>query len=182
MVFVRFWGCPLACPWCDEPLHRRAGAVRVLTLSRLLEALEGVTPDLRAALLTGGEPLAQPGLGELVGSLKSRGWWVAMESSGVGGGIPQGLDWLTLSPKTPLPEPLLAGAQELKYLLGADPPAEEVAAILAVARRHPAVWVQPLARGGEPDPAATATCYRLVMASGGRLRLSTQLHKYLKVP
>lgn len=176
MQFVRFWGCPLSCPWCDEPLHRRAEACRTYTLSGLLAALAD-----GPVLLTGGEPLLQPHLPELIEALRAEGRWVAMETSGVGSDTLPAVDWLTLSPKTALPEGWYVAADEIKYVVGAQPSDEEVAALMARARCHPRVWLQPLAKGGTPDPLAMAACYQLVMAGAGRLRLSLQVHKWLGV-
>ncbi|HIJ84363.1 MAG TPA: 7-carboxy-7-deazaguanine synthase QueE, partial [Magnetococcales bacterium] len=123
-VFVRFWGCPLSCPWCDEPRHRNPAFRRILSLAECIHALEHQTPGLNNILLTGGEPLAAPHLATLVNRLKERGKWVAMETSGVGGNIPENLDWITLSPKTPLPHFPVHRASEIKFVLGDEADAE----------------------------------------------------------
>lgn len=180
MLFVRAWGCPLACPWCDEPLHRDPAAKRLLPAEAILAEMNRLAPGLRAVVLTGGEPLALPNLPTLVQRLKKAGYWIAMESSGVGGPLPDPMvDWLTLSPKTPVDPELLLAADEIKFVLGAtggDPDA-----ILALTKHHLNIWVQPRANGTTPDPKAVARCLELVMAARGRLRLSTQIHKFLGV-
>lgn len=71
-VFLRFWGCPLTCPWCDEPKHRNPNTRRILSLNNLLDALEQHTPGLDHILLTGGEPLAANHLDTLVKHLKTQ--------------------------------------------------------------------------------------------------------------
>lgn len=181
MLFVRAWGCPLACPWCDEPLHRDPAARRLLTIDAILTAIRRVGAGIPSVLLTGGEPLAVPGLAELIRSLHQAGFWVAMESSGVGGPLPDPKpDWLTLSPKTSLPDTLLEAADEIKFVLGAD--ATESHPLMERAATHPNLWVQPRARGDQMDPQAVSRCFDLVLASRGRLRLSLQTHKFIGVP
>lgn len=182
MLFVRFWGCPLHCPFCDEPRHRDPAARRSLSLSELLGELRQTAPQLKRVVLTGGEPLAASGVAPLVAALKEAGYWIAMESSGVGGAVPEGVDWLTLSPKGPLPAGLLQRADEIKYIVGSDLSPAREQEILAQGERHPLVWVQPMACGDRLDDAATARCIALVQAGAGRLRLSMQTHKLLGLP
>ncbi len=182
MAFIRFFGCPLSCPWCDEPRHRDPATLRQLTVAEILAELERLGPPVPHVLLTGGEPLAVPGLPELVARLKEEGKWVAMESSGVGGQPPPGLDWLTLSPKTSLPEGLYGVADEIKYIVGPELSAPREREIRDRAARHGNVWVQPRADGDTPHPLAVARCVRLVLSARGRLRLSLQTHKWIGIP
>lgn len=182
MVFVRFSGCPLHCDWCDEPLHRDRAAQRLLSLPALLEEVRGVAAGIPSVLLTGGEPLLQPQLALLLAALKREGYWVAMESCGVGGAIPTGLDWLTLSPKTPLAEEWFRAASEIKFVVAAKPGAGQLALIRHWMGIHQRVWVQPMAVHGDMDRQAARLCYRLVMESQGQLRLSLQTHRWLGVP
>ncbi|MEO5346386.1 MAG: 7-carboxy-7-deazaguanine synthase QueE [Magnetococcus sp. YQC-9] len=179
-LFVRAWGCPLSCIWCDEPLHRDPVARRLFSIDEILAELERLAPGLKHVVLTGGEPLALPDLSTLVRRLKEADFRVAMESSGLGGPLPNPMvDWLTLSPKTLLPDTLLAQANEIKFILG--PSGAGAEAILELANRFPNIWVQPRANGLKPDFQAIARCYQLVLASQGRLRLSLQTHKFIGV-
>ncbi|MBF0402206.1 MAG: 7-carboxy-7-deazaguanine synthase QueE [Magnetococcales bacterium] len=189
MLFLRFSGCPLSCPWCDEPRHKDPNAVRSLTAHAILAELRQAEPTLSALLLTGGEPLAIPGLAQLVAFLKEQGYWLAMETSGVGGTIPPGLDWITLSPKTPLPESVFARANELKYVVGATPTARQSAEIQQRARSHGTVWVQPQADGTlnaagqeQINPLALQQCLYHIKQSAGQIRLSLQTHKWVGLP
>ncbi|MBF0155067.1 MAG: 7-carboxy-7-deazaguanine synthase QueE [Magnetococcales bacterium] len=182
MFFIRFFGCPLRCLWCDEPRHRDPEFLRLLTTAEIVAMRRELAPAIPHVLLTGGEPLLAPGLIGLVADLKAEGLWVAMETSGVGGEPPSGVDWITLSPKTLLPESWYARADEVKYVVGGEPDPALIEEIHHRAARHPRVWVQPCARGGVPDPEAVALCYRLVLQAGDRLRLSLQTHKWIGVP
>ncbi|MBF0359152.1 MAG: 7-carboxy-7-deazaguanine synthase QueE [Magnetococcales bacterium] len=182
MVFIRFWGCPLACSWCDEPLHKDPSARRDLPLETLLEQVDSIGAGISSVLLTGGEPLAVEQLSLLIAELKKRGKWLAMESSGVGYDIPEGLDWLTISPKKALAEEVMTKADELKFIVGPSLSTAQKQEINHWAAIHPNVWLQPRADNNKPNLQANAKCLQLVLASQGRLNLSVQLHKYLNIP
>ncbi|MBF0110916.1 MAG: 7-carboxy-7-deazaguanine synthase QueE [Magnetococcales bacterium] len=181
-VFLRFWGCPLSCPWCDEPRHRDPGCRRILDLEELLVEIQRQSPRLDHVLLTGGEPLAVPHLDLLVSRLKERNCFVAMETSGVGGAPPPGIDWITLSPKTPLPHFPAQRVNEVKFVLGEhEEPAQE--ALIQWWARHPhPLWLQPRWQGSGLPRNAVRRCLDRVLAAEGRFRLSLQIHKWLDIP
>lgn len=182
MLFLRFWGCPLSCPWCDEPLHKDPKSRREMNIAEIVAKMNQLAPDIPAVLLTGGEPLAVKNLPLLIAELKNRGKWLAMESSGSGGEIPSGLDWLTISPKQTIAADKMLAADELKFIVPANPTARQRQEITGWAAKHPNVWLQPCADGQQPNKKATATALKMVLASKGRLRLSCQIHKYLQIP
>ena len=80
-VFIRTSGCNLRCAWCDTPYAswrpegdpRDVGAI--LAASSEWEGVEHV-------VITGGEPLIQTELPDLVEALKARGHHVTIETAG----------------------------------------------------------------------------------------------------
>lgn len=208
MLFLRFSGCPLSCSWCDEPLHKDPQLAQSLTAKEILAKLRHTDPNLSQLLLTGGEPLAVKEIAHLVHFLKNQGYWIAMETSGMGGPVPVGLDWLTLSPKTPLPEELYTMADEIKYIVGASPVAQQTLEIQQRAKIHANVWVQPqslittISRPEVPtterqpsssrpylwrdnvllNQAALEHCLEHIKRSAGKIRLSLQTHKLINLP
>ena len=52
--FIRFAGCNLACPGCDEPLHDDNSKVTKMTASEIVNTIVGQPADV--IVITGGEP------------------------------------------------------------------------------------------------------------------------------
>ena len=67
VVFVRFAGCNLSCPWCDTDVSRRFA----LSLEELVAEVKSFRA--KSVILTGGEPTVQEGMPELVDALMSAG-------------------------------------------------------------------------------------------------------------
>lgn len=95
-VFVRFGGCNLTCPWCDTD-HARFDW---LDIESILARVAAFAP--RAVVVTGGEPVAQPGLGLVLDRFKERGYWIGLETNGLLA-LPEAwaarIDYVSASPK-----------------------------------------------------------------------------------
>jgi len=96
VVFLRFGGCNLACPWCDT-------AFRVFERLDEEQVVARVTAfHPKALILTGGEPFIQEGLEALQTRFKELGYWIGAETNGVAA-PPQAwlrrMDYVSVSPK-----------------------------------------------------------------------------------
>jgi len=77
-VFVRLTGCPLRCRYCDTAYAFSGGESRSIT--DILHQVAG--HQARYVTVTGGEPLAQPGVLKLLSALCDNNYQVSLETSG----------------------------------------------------------------------------------------------------
>ena len=80
--FLRLQGCAVGCAWCDTRYTWDAAGGEALALDEALDRLETLG---RATLLvvTGGEPLAHPGIRALLEAALDRWERVEVETSGL---------------------------------------------------------------------------------------------------
>ncbi|MDL2344409.1 7-carboxy-7-deazaguanine synthase QueE [Deinococcus sp. MIMF12] len=180
--FVRLYGCPQACPWCDSagtwhPAYRPAG-VTVLDAGEIARTAAQDSPEGAIVVITGGEPILFD-LEPLVNALHDLGRRVHLETSGIAS-LRGNLDWVTLSPKPfgQWPEPsVVARADEVKLIVH-DP--GDIAAGLATLdglRSDAVVWLHPeWSRARERDAGVLNAITGAVKANP-RLRAGYQMHK-----
>ena len=77
-VFVRLTGCPLRCGYCDTSYAFKGG--ETLQIDDIVARVAGF--GVHHVTVTGGEPLAQKGCGELLQRLCDAGYEVSLETSG----------------------------------------------------------------------------------------------------
>jgi 7-carboxy-7-deazaguanine synthase len=104
-VFVRFYGCPLRCVWCDQPealAHTGVGRFEEMTPESVRDRVLAF-PAARRVCLTGGEPVIAPleSLVWLLAELKRAGCWTSVETSGARAveDLFPWIDFWTISPK-----------------------------------------------------------------------------------
>jgi len=182
-VFVRLTGCPLRCTWCDTAYAFHEGTRR--EEGDVIAEIEA--HPCRLALLTGGEPLAQPAAFAFVTTLLDRGWTVLVETSGhiglepldrravaimdvkaPGSGEAHRTEWRNVD--------LLKPTDELKMVLAGRADYEWARALLRERRLHERCTVLLSPVHGGLDPGLLA---RWVLEDGLPVRVQVQLHKYL---
>ena len=75
-TFVRTVGCNLRCEWCDTQYSMDGG--EEMSLDAIMERIG----DVKHVCVTGGEPMLQPEMPELLGRLISAGKQVVLETNG----------------------------------------------------------------------------------------------------
>jgi 7-carboxy-7-deazaguanine synthase len=118
-LFIRTSGCNLRCRFCDTPYTSWEPEGSWTELDAIV-AFARAHPQVRHAVVTGGEPLIAKGIAELVAALKAEGLHVTIETAATVF-LPLPVDLWSLSPKlansTPGPEhPVWARKHEaLRY-------------------------------------------------------------------
>ena len=77
-VFIRLTGCPLRCSYCDTAYAFTGG--QKMDLPEIINEVGKY--NTRYVTVTGGEPLAQPSVQELMTNLLDQGYIVSLETSG----------------------------------------------------------------------------------------------------
>lgn len=186
-VFVRLTACDLRCTWCDTPYAFHEG--RSMSVDDVIARVEEYQCPL--VEITGGEPLLQPDVYELMTRLLNSGSTVLLETGGhrpidrvparvvkivdvkcPGSGESHRNEWTNLD--------RLAGHDEVKFVVSdrADYEfAREVVRRRALASRVAAVLFSPV--HGALDPRVLA---EWVLADRLPVRVQLQLHKYIWSP
>lgn len=95
--FIRLYGCPVGCSFCDTGYAR--GAPKKPFTEKSIEELISELKSARV-VISGGEPLTHPHFTELCEALLADGRGVSVETSGVSSSVILPGVWVTLSPKT----------------------------------------------------------------------------------
>jgi 7-carboxy-7-deazaguanine synthase len=182
-TFVRLAYCNLRCVWCDTAYAFEEG--RAATVGEILDRVAAF--GARYVLVTGGEPLGQAGVHDLVGELLDTGHEVAIETGG-------SLDIATVDPRAMIVLDLKcpgSGMEERNRWANLDhlKPGDEVKFV--VGDRADYEWAREVIRSRD----LAARCGVLLSPVHGTLhpralaewiledhlpaRLQVQLHKYI---
>jgi 7-carboxy-7-deazaguanine synthase len=172
-IFVRFYGCPLRCVWCDQPealAHTGVGRFTAMTPESVRDRVLSF-PDVRRVCLTGGEPVIarRESLLWLLQELRAAEYWISIETSGarVVYELFEWIDYWTIAPKPrsartfegdvieaqapslrrylDVPE----SRRQLKFVLQSREDVEDAVGILDALRYRGAVVLQPEHGSGE---------------------------------
>lgn len=179
--FIRLFGCPVHCPWCDS-----AGTwhpdyvpkdVAKKSVEDLVNAARAVAPEM--VVITGGEPAIHD-LGPLTSALGELGLKRHLETSGAFA-VRGTFDWITLSPKwqsLPLPE-VLARANEFKLIIESTDSASKWVEALGESIDERSVWLQP-EWSKRNDSRILKAITEFVKEMGSPFRAGLQAHKYYR--
>ncbi len=176
--FLRMFGCPVKCPWCDSVFAWNGKPREFADEGQL--ACRAKNSRAEIAVITGGEPCAQ-NLTPLVTALKGCGLAVHLETSGTLE-IPEidgaRFDWVTVSPKLfkrPKKE-ALSRADEVKLIVCSVGEICQYAEIAREAENAKAYWIIPeYSKSGDKE-LLEGIC-KFVEENGGRFRAGWQIHK-----
>jgi len=176
--FIRLQGCPVKCSWCDSASTWHPQYVpkniRKASPDELAKEAAESKPDF--VVLTGGEPCVHD-LVPLVNALKAVKLKVHLETCGAYE-IPDGLDWVTVSPKwakLPVAESL-AKADEVKLIIEAADSAQKWTAAVGGAWLAKSVWLHP-EWSRRADSSILKAITDFVKANGAPYRAGWQVHK-----
>ncbi len=113
IVFIRFSGCNLRCPFCDTEFD----AYNEMSLDEIVAEVERISEGCGRICVTGGEPSLQIDR-EFIEAFHRKGYFIHIETNGTKE-LPDGIDWVTCSPKTdwtPSAGVVLESADELKVV------------------------------------------------------------------
>ena len=174
-VFVRFSNCNLRCDiesvgWsCDTEFI----SGRDFSLSELVEEVRKTGGNCRSIVFTGGEPALQMD-DEIIKKFHEEGFYLAIETNGTLP-LPEGLDWICVSPKTADHTLRVLKADEVKYVRHTGQALPAKISIQAVHK-----FVSPAFTGTGLDTETLSYCTQLVKENP-EWKLSVQLHKLWKI-
>lgn len=96
-VFIRLAGCPLRCGWCDTKYAWDEAAGEEMTIEKIVKTVQQY--QTKYVVVTGGEPMINSELAQLVGELKNAGKHITIETAGIVFIADMACDLMSISPK-----------------------------------------------------------------------------------
>lgn len=169
-VFLRFSRCNLLCTVathgfdCDTEFESGTE----MSAEQVVDEVRTLAGDCRWIVLTGGEPALQVD-GALINALHTAGYRLAIETNGTID-LPDGLEWITVSPKVPEERLRQRTADEVKYVRSVG---QGIPQTVVKADHH---LISPAFSGRDVSPETLEWCLELVRKHP-EWRLSVQQHK-----
>jgi len=169
VVFLRLSGCNLKCAFCDTD-HIEG---EYMTEEEIVKEVSRY--GTKHVVITGGEPSMQL-TSSLVDKLHQAGLYVQIETNGTLP-LPQGIDWVTCSPKAGK-EPVLTNVDELKVVMAGDNTDPSAYGNIEASHR----FLQPCDYGDAKLNAESIKQAVDYVKSHPQWRLSLQTHKLINIP
>ena len=96
-TFIRLAGCRMRCRWCDTKYAWDESAGRDFTIEKIIQIVEGY--ETRFVVVTGGEPMINCDLLQLIEALKAADKHITIETSGTAYIPDMPCDLMSISPK-----------------------------------------------------------------------------------
>jgi len=177
--FIRLYGCPLQCPWCDSAgtWHKDYVPEQISKLNEneIGELLQN--HKFKFVVITGGEPA----IFDLFAITGLKGIRFHLETSGAFK-IKGNFDWITVSPKwdkMPLPENILL-ANELKIIVEDENSIQKWIDAIPEILNNQNIWLHP-EWSQKNNPKVLNSISSWVKESEYNFRAGYQLHKLYKV-
>lgn len=177
--FVRLFGCPVGCEFCDQGYFEgnAKSEFRKMSIPEILSELS----TAKRVILTGGEPLIQKNVYHLIIALKEYGRRVNIETSGAKWvSLPEDV-WVTLSPKEHLNSNYLIDkkwwkrANEIKLVISDG---DELTCYDEIYRTKKKVYLQPEWNHRHEILPIILN----LLEQNQHFRLSQQTHKFANLP
>ena len=183
--FVRLYGCPQACPWCDSAgtwhPEFRPDQVHALNGDEISSVVELYSSVGAIVVITGGEPIMFD-LEPLVTALHHNGRKVHLETSGIRP-LRGAIDWVTLSPKPfgelPLPE-IVRRADEVKIIVHEVGDIGAGLQTLGGLRDDAVIWLHPEWSKARDRDLEILNAITAAVKANPRLRAGYQVHKMFR--
>jgi 7-carboxy-7-deazaguanine synthase len=180
--FIRLFGCPVHCPWCDSAGTWHPDHIPEIIEKRSVETLvaEAIKENPEIVVITGGEPAIHD-LTQLTAALRQVGQSVHLETSGAFP-IRGTFDWITVSPKVwkePI-ESCITQADEFKLIVDSTDAVRLWESKIGQQFNDRPVWLHPeWSLRGEAD--ILQIINTSVKKQTNRYRAGYQLHKLYQV-
>jgi organic radical activating enzyme len=180
--FIRTFGCPVKCPWCDSAgtWHPDWVPDAIERISETDLADKVLATKAEFAVITGGEPAIHD-LTAMTAELAFRNMPSHIETSG-GFPIRGNFTWVTLSPKWAKP-PLaenLARANEIKIIVESADSIERWWRSISEFIDHQVVWLHP-EWSKRNDQSVLGAINEAVKGKGRPFRVGYQMHRLYNV-
>lgn len=188
-IFIRTYGCPLRCSYCDTSYSYEGSDYTEMSVMEIVKDVEQYACN--RIILTGGEPLIQPDVHDLILQLLINGYTVEIETSGCVDITPYRnlydvivtMDWK--SPSSKMHDKMvyenlhkLRDCDVLKFVVGSIEDLEEMKTILHLTKPSCHIFVSPVLGSIQLQDIVNYILENNIQ----NVRFQLQIHKYIWDP